>query len=116
MEDTMARKVVTELTDDIDGSEAVETVTFGYQGRQYEIDLNQKNADRLAKTLGPFIEHGRSVRAAGGRQHRRRGAANTTQAPDPKAIRQWAREQGLEVSERGRIPAEIVERYEREAS
>jgi hypothetical protein len=81
------------------------------------------NRDELAQAtpapptaLGPFIEHGRGARAADGRQHRRRGAANTTQAPDTKAIRQWAREQGLEVSERGRIPAEIVERYEREAS
>jgi hypothetical protein len=113
----MAQKVVTELTDDIDGSEAVETVTFGYQGRQYEIDLNRKNFDRLAKALAPFIEHGRTVRADERqlRQRRRRGAAGTTQPADTKAIRQWAHERGLQVSERGRIPAEIVERYKREA-
>jgi hypothetical protein len=111
----MARKVVTSLTDDIDGSEAVGTVTFGYEGRQYEIDLNRKNADRLAKALGPFIEHGRSVRGADGRQRRRRGVGSP-QTADTKAIRQWAREQGLDVNDRGRIPAEIVERYEREAS
>jgi uncharacterized membrane protein len=110
----MAQKVVTELTDDIDGSEAVATVTFGYQGRQYEIDLNQKNFDRLAKALAPFIQHGRTVRADG-RQRRRRGAAGTTRATDTKAIRQWARERGLQVSERGRIPAAIVERYQHEA-
>jgi hypothetical protein len=110
----MAQKVVTELTDDIDGSEAVETVTFGYQGRQYEIDLNRKNFDRLAKALAPFIEHGRTVRADE-RRRRRRGAAGTTQTADTKAIRQWAHERGLQVSERGRIPAEIVERYKREA-
>jgi hypothetical protein len=113
----MARKVVTEVTDDIDGSEAVETVTFGYQGKQYEIDLGRKNLDRLDKALSPFIQKARTVRATdGGRQRRRRGAAAATRAADTKAIRQWAREQGLEVSERGRIPTEIVERYEREAS
>jgi hypothetical protein len=109
----MAQKVVTELTDDIDGSEAVETVRFGYQGRQYEIDLNRKNFDRLAKALAPFIEHGRAVRADG--RKRRRGGAGATQAADTKTIRRWAREQGLQVSERGRIPAEIVERYTRQA-
>jgi hypothetical protein len=113
----MARKVVTELTDDIDGSDAVETVTFGYRGRQYEIDLNQKNLDRLQRALAPFIQKARTVRATdGGRQRRRRGAAGAARAADTKAIREWAREQGLPVSERGRIPAEIVERYEREAS
>jgi len=112
----MARKVVTELTDDIDGSGAVETVTFGYQGRQYEIDLSQKNADRLQRALTPFISKARTVRGADGRQRRRRGAAGTTRAVDTKASREWARQQGLQVSERGRIPAEIVQRYEREAS
>lgn len=112
----MARKVVTELTDDFDGSEAVETVTFGYQGKQYEIDLNQKNFDRLEKALAPFIQKARTVRAAGGRQRRQRGATGTVHTADTKAIRQWAREQGLEVSDRGRIPAEIVERYGREGS
>jgi hypothetical protein len=113
----VAQKVVTELTDDIDGSEAVDTVTFGYQGKQYEIDLSQKNFDRLEKALTPFIQKARTVRATGsGRQRRRRGAASPARATDTKAIREWARAQGLQVSERGRIPAEIVERYDREAS
>jgi len=67
------------------------------------------------KALAPFIEHGRTVRAGDSRQRRRRGAASTSRAADTKAIREWARQQGLQVSERGRIPAEIVERYEREA-
>jgi hypothetical protein len=113
----MARKVVTELRNDIDGSEAVGTVTFGYQGKQYEIDLNQKNFDRLEKALAPFIQNARTVRATdSGRQRRRRGAASRARAADTKSIREWARAQGLQVSERGRIPAEIVGRYEREAS
>jgi Lsr2 len=116
-EDFMAQRVVTERTDDIDGSEAVDTVTFGYRGKRYEIDLGQKNLDRLEKALAPFIEHGRTVRATDGRQRRRGGGARgTARASDTKAIREWARRQGLQVSERGRIPAEIVERYEREAS
>src|SRR5687767_4212751 len=112
----MARKVVTELTDDIDGTQAVATVTFGYQGRLYEIDLNQKNVDRLQKALARFIEHGRTVRAvrAGGRQGQRRGVASTAHTTDTKTIRQWARGRGLQVSERGRIPAEIMERYKRD--
>jgi hypothetical protein len=79
----MARKVVTELTDDIDGSEAVKTVTFGYQARQYEIDLSQKNFDRLGKALAPFINKARTGRAADGRQGRRRGAAGG----DRRAVR-----------------------------
>jgi Lsr2 len=112
----VAQRVVTELTDDIDGSQAVETVTLGYKGKQYKIDLSQKNLDRLEKALAPYLGHGRTVRGAEGRQHRRGGAAGVTRAADTKAIRVWARQQGLQVSERGRIPAEIVERYEREAS
>ena len=104
----MARKVVVALIDDFDGGEATQTVTFGLRGVNYEIDLSDENASFLDKALAPFVGHARksdkSKRAAG-----RTGA--TPDGVDPKAVRVWAAERGLELGVRGRIPFEIVERY-----
>jgi hypothetical protein len=115
----MARKVVTELTDDMDGrSEAVETVTFGYRGKLYEIDLSQRNVERLDKALSPFVEKARPVRASNdGRTLSRRalsGSNGKGKLVDVKAVREWARGQGIELKARGRIPAQVVERYKQE--
>jgi hypothetical protein len=108
----MAQKVEVRLVDDIDGSDADETVQFGLDGVTYEIDLSDDNADQLRSTLAEYIGHARKAggtrragRATGGGR-RRSGGTETA------AIRAWAREQGLAVSERGRIPASIVEQYE----
>src|SRR5512134_3955691 len=101
--DEMVQKMITELFDDLDGSPAVETVRFGYAGREYEIDLNEEHASELDEALATYIEHARradGVKPRRGRQaegERRRGPAEL------RAIRQWAREQGLQVSDRGRI-------------
>ncbi len=119
----MARKVVTELTDDIDGrSKAVETVLFSYCGKSYEIDLSQKNVERLDKALAVFVEKARPVRATSpvgnGKPARGRAAKSNGRpaSPDAGKVREWARGQGLQVNDRGRIPAGIVERYQRETA
>jgi hypothetical protein len=103
----VARKVHVLLEDDIDGGEATESVKFGLDGRDYEIDLNEENARALRGVLAPWIAAGR--RAGAGRipEARRAGRAD-----DSAEIRQWARDQGIAVSARGRIAAELRARYE----
>jgi hypothetical protein len=105
----MAQKVEVTLVDDIDGSEASRTVKFGFEGREYEIDLNDKHADKLTKVLGPYLENARRV---GGRKTR--GGQRSTKGgrEQNQAIRQWARSQGIEISDRGRIPVDVQLRYE----
>ncbi|NED94847.1 Lsr2 family protein [Phytoactinopolyspora alkaliphila] len=107
----MAQKVQVILLDDLDGGEADETVSFGLDGNTYEIDLSKKNAAKLRETLTPFVE---SARKAGNRRVRGRGRAPASgrNSTDTSAVREWAREQGLKVSDRGRIPADILEKYE----
>jgi hypothetical protein len=104
----MAKTTVVTVTDDIDGSDGAETVAFGLNGQNYEIDLGRKNLEKFKKGLQPFIDSGRRV----GRQAPARPGRTRTSRKDSSAIRSWAAEQGLAVSERGRIPAAIVERYE----
>ena len=107
----MVQKVITERFDDLDGSPAVETVRFGYAGREYEIDLNEEHASQLDEALAPYIEHAR--RADGVKPRRGRRAEEERRSPEElRAIRQWAREQGLQVSDRGRIAADIVAKYD----
>lgn len=104
----MASTTVVTITDDIDGSEGAQTVSFGFDGQNYEIDLSKKNHDKFKKGLQPFIDSGRRV----GRQGAARSARGRTSRKDSSAIRAWAAEQGLSVNERGRIPAAVVARYE----
>ena len=108
----MANKVVVQLVDDIDRSPASETGSFGLDGVNYEIDLNDEHAAELRDALAPWVSKGRRT---GGRKSTRGTAAPRAAASDAAKIREWARGQGIEVSERGRIPAEIRERYLREA-
>ncbi len=100
----MATKVLTTLQDDIDGSDAAETVRFALDGVEWEIDLSERNANRLRNSLSDFIAHGRKV---GGKRRKPTSSSQT----DTKAIRKWAEATGIEVSARGRIPTEVVERY-----
>src|SRR5271169_5496149 len=103
----MAQKVTVELEDDLDGGPAEETVRFGVDGSDYEIDLSKKNAAAFRRTLAPFIEHARKAGAG----HRRPG--RTAASRDRSGgIRAWAKGQGIAVSDRGRIPASVVEQYE----
>jgi hypothetical protein len=101
----MATKVTVALEDDLDGGPADETVRFEVGGTQYEIDLNKKNAKAFRKQLAPFVEH---ARRAGRGQRRPRTSSSRQRSGD---IRAWAKEQGITVSDRGRIPANVVEQY-----
>jgi hypothetical protein len=104
----MAQKVNIVLVDDIDGSNAVETVTFGLDGATYEIDLNKKNAAALRDALGAYVGHGRKVTGSRGRR-----ATKTSIGPAAREIRDWARSNGFTVPDRGRIPAEVREAFEK---
>lgn len=108
----MARKVLVRLVDDLDGlpSEGVATVTFSLDGVTYQIDLNQANASKLRDGLADYITAARRI---GGRMKRgsAAGGRSAGSANDGPAIREWAREQGHELAERGRIPSHIVDAY-----
>jgi hypothetical protein len=104
----MAQKVTVELEDDLDGGPADETVRFGFDGSDYEIDLSTKNAARFRRQLEPYLDHARKA----GRGQRRRSARTPSSRQHSGAVRAWAREQGITVSERGRIPASILDQYE----
>lgn len=109
----MAKQIVERLIDDIDGGEAHETVAFGLDGSTYEIDLHETKAEALRKALAPFIVKARPVRAArAGRGRRAAGAGARVSREKSSQIRQWAKAHGLPVSERGRIAASVVEKYE----
>lgn len=108
----MAQKVQVLLVDDLDGGEADETVTFALDGKTYEIDLTTGNADKLRSLLDPYVKGGRRTggRASGGRG-KARAASGGSQ--DTAQIRAWAKENGYEVNDRGRVPATIREAYEK---
>ena len=103
----MAQKITVELEDDLDGGPADETLRFGIDGSEYEIDLSKKNAVAFRKNLGPFLEHARKP----GRAQRRR-PARTPSRDRSVSARAWAKGWGIPVSARGRIPANVVEQYE----
>ena len=104
----MAQKAIVRLEDDLDGGPAAETVRFRYEGTDYEIDLSAANARAFRQELAPFITRARRP------ARRSAGAAKRTAAGRQRSasIRAWAREHGLAVSARGRIPATVLEQYE----
>ena len=95
----MAQKVETLLIDDLDGSAADGTVRFGVDGADYEIDLSASHAQQLRDALAPYIS------AAG------TGRKTAQAAPDPIEVREWARSQGIDVKDRGRVPGEVIARF-----
>ena len=106
----MAREIRVTLIDDLDGSEATQTVEFSFAGSTYTIDLNEANAAKLEAALKPYIEKGEKVRG-------RRAVAAARRTPQARKggtaeIRSWARENGFDVSDRGRIPADVLTAYE----
>jgi nucleoid-associated protein Lsr2 len=107
----MARRTRVTLEDDLDGGPAAETLRFGIGGVEYEIDLSERNATRLRTLLAPFMEHGRK---AGPRPRRTVRTAASRQRS--REIRAWARARGIELSERGRIPASVAARYDADAA
>jgi Lsr2 len=106
----VAQKIQTLYVDDIDGSDAEGTVRFGLDGTEYEIDLNAEHAQALRDAVARYAKAGRRVGGAARRPSRagRRASAsglNTTE------VREWAKAQGIEVKDRGRIPAELVVKF-----
>ena len=104
----MAQKITVALEDDLDGGPADETVRFGIAGAEYEIDLSKQNATAFRRQLAPFIDHARKA----GRGQRRRPVRTASSRERSGDIRAWAKEAGIAVSDRGRIPASVVEQYE----
>jgi hypothetical protein len=105
----MAQKITTLIIDDIDGGEAEGTVRFALDGSEYEIDLNAQHSQELRNALASYVSHARKVAGTA-----RKGAARASRRSstvDTVAVRAWAREQGIDIKERGRVPANIVEQY-----
>jgi hypothetical protein len=107
----MAQKVQVLITDDIDGSDGAGSVTFGLDGVTYEIDLSEANASKLRKSLATYVEHGRKVTAAKRTAARASGKAKSD-GVNPQEVRAWAKQQGIEVSDRGRVPNDLVARFQ----
>jgi Lsr2 len=106
----MAQKFQTLFIDDLDGGEAAETVRFGLDGTDYEIDLSSAHTDELRRTLDQYVAHARRAGAAASR-HSSRGGRRANKPADTHQVREWAREHGVEIHERGRVPAEVFEKY-----
>jgi len=105
----MAQKIQTLFIDDIDGGAAEGTVRFGLDGTEYEIDLNAKHAEELRKVLADYATHGRKV---GGTSRRGpRGRRSNADVIDTAKVREWAKGKGFDIKERGRVPANVVEKY-----
>jgi hypothetical protein len=112
----MAQKTIVQLIDDLDQGEADETVSFALDGTNYEIDLSEKNAKELRDTFARYVSAARKVsrgggRASGGGRSRPTGGGRMDRE-QAGAIREWARRNGHQVSDRGRIPASVVNAYE----
>ena len=104
----MAQRIQTLLIDDLDGGEAAGTVRFGLDGAEYEIDLSAAHSDELRTALGQYLAHARRVGGTARSAARsRRGAASV----DTAKVREWAKGQGIEVKDRGRVPVGVVEQY-----
>ncbi|WP_309106232.1 Lsr2 family protein [Arthrobacter sp.] len=106
----MAKKMVILLEDDLDGSEANETVNFAIDGSEYEVDLNERNAAELRLVLDPYVSAARRSSAPNRGRGRPRAAAQGS-SPTSGEVREWAKAQGLSVNERGRVQATVMADY-----
>jgi len=107
----MAKQTTVTLVDDLDGTEAEEQIEFAMDGRSYEIDLSAVNSARLREALEPFVS---AARRTGGRRRSAGSAAPARPSTDREqnqAIREWAQAHGMKISERGRIPSNVLEAY-----
>lgn len=104
----MARRTIVQLEDDLTGGDADESLSFGLDGKLFEIDLNEENARQLREALAPYIAAGRSSRGA---RTATRGGAGGHGEVDPATIRAWAQANGYAVSTRGRVSRELREAY-----
>lgn len=111
----MARKVQVMLVDDLDGGTAEETVTFAIDGTSYEIDLSSDNAAALRESIDRYVQAARKAGRGGTRTNRRPTATSQRSGREQnQAIREWAKGKGLQVSDRGRIPQEVIDQYNSE--
>ncbi len=117
----MAKKTITLLTDDLDGSEADRTVDFGIDGVAYTIDLSDRNIGRLRKLLDPYLAVGTRVGRAGRetppaattpKTAKRAGGAN--RKAGNRSMREWAVKNGYEIATRGRIPRQVIKAYQKQ--
>jgi hypothetical protein len=107
----VASRVVTLITDDLDGSEAAETIAFSLEGASYEIDLSNAHAEELRSVLELYMKAGRKTGSR--RDGRRRSQGASVDKDQIKAIRDWAKKQGLNVSDRGRVSADVRDAYDK---
>ncbi|WP_043686724.1 histone-like nucleoid-structuring protein Lsr2 [Streptomyces xylophagus] len=106
----MVQRTVTVFIDDLTDTEGedIATHTFSLDGVSYEIDLNPDSHQLLLDALAPFLKVGRKSGSA----PRRRGSSKRADGPDPIKVREWAKSQGIEVNARGRVPRDVIEKYE----
>jgi hypothetical protein len=108
----MAKTIITQITDDIDGTKNAETVAFSLGGDQYTIDLSSKNRAKLQAALKPYIEAGTKVSKRTNRNGASVRAVRTrSSSPDQAAVRAWAVDHGMEVSARGRLSKAVMDAY-----
>lgn len=108
----MAQQFQVQYIDDLDGSNLgseANTISFAFEGKEYSIDLSDENAAQFREVMAPYVEN--AHRVTGTRPRSSRKSSGRSPAGDSKAIREWARNNGYEVSDRGRIPAHIMEAY-----
>ena len=108
----MAQRTQIVLIDDLDGTEIkdgeAQSITFSWSGVDYSIDLNKANADKFEKAIGPYLGKAQRV---GGRKSRSSASSTSSDQVDTKAVRAWAASNGIELSSRGRVPADVIEKY-----
>jgi Lsr2 len=106
----MAQKVQTVFIDDLDGTEADGTVRFGLDGSEYEIDLNAEHAQQLREALARYVDAARRV-SGNARRPARTGRRPQPGGPNTTEVREWAKAQGIDVKDRGRVPAELIVKF-----
>jgi hypothetical protein len=110
IEHSMAQKIQTLFIDDLDGSEAEGTVRFGLDGTEYEIDLNAEHAQALRDALTRYVASARRS-GSGARRPVRNGRRASASGLNSTEVREWAKAQGIDVKDRGRVPAELVVKF-----
>jgi hypothetical protein len=111
----VAQKIQTLFIDDIDGGEAEGTVRFALDGAEYEIDLSTQHSEELRSALGKYVSHARKIGGSAPRRAGRtagRGGKSGAGAVNTTEIRNWARENGFDIKDRGRVPADLVAKYQ----
>lgn len=107
----MAKHTTVTLVDDLDGGPADEQVQFSVDGRSYEIDLSSKNAEKLRKSLAPYVSAARRGSGRGASGSSSSNGSSASERAVNRAVREWAVAQGMKISERGRIPSSVLEAY-----